>query len=86
MNLWPSTLRAALAGGLAAGAVAATFSVVIVEPTVRLALAVEDSRGAMDIPTKGAWRGRLPIPGRDVVVPSRCRCPPRRRFEAAPGR
>ena len=48
MNLWPSTLRAALAGGLAAGVVAATFSVVVVEPTVRAALAVEDSRTAME--------------------------------------
>ena len=48
MNLWPSTLRAALAGGLAAGAVAATFSVVVVEPTIRLALAVEESRTAME--------------------------------------
>jgi predicted cobalt transporter CbtA len=48
MNLWPSTLRAALAGGLAAGAVAATFSMVVVEPTIRLALAVEDSRTTME--------------------------------------
>jgi predicted cobalt transporter CbtA len=48
VNLWPSTLRAALAGGLAAGAVAATFSMVVVEPTTRLALAVEDSRTTME--------------------------------------
>jgi len=48
MNLWPSTFRASLAGGLAAGGVAAVFSVVVVEPTVRLALEVEQSRAAMD--------------------------------------
>ena len=48
MNLWPSTLRAALTSGLAAGVVAAAFSFVVVEPTVRLALAVEESRTAME--------------------------------------
>jgi predicted cobalt transporter CbtA len=48
MNLWPSTLRAALTGGLAAGGVAAAFSFVVVEPTVRLALAVEESRTATE--------------------------------------
>ncbi|MFI6830136.1 CbtA family protein [Kribbella sp. NPDC050241] len=48
MNLWPSTFRASLAGGLAAGGVAAVFSFVVVEPTVRLALEVEESRAAAD--------------------------------------
>ncbi len=48
MNLWPSTLRASVAGGLAGGAVAAAFTVVVVEPTIRLALAVEESRIAME--------------------------------------
>jgi predicted cobalt transporter CbtA len=48
MNLWPSTFRASLAGGLAAGGVAAVFSVVVVEPTVRLALVVEESRAAAE--------------------------------------
>jgi hypothetical protein len=46
MNLWPSTLRASLAGGLAAGGIAAVFTLVVVEPTIRLALAVEEARGA----------------------------------------
>ncbi|TCC62327.1 hypothetical protein E0H73_16665 [Kribbella pittospori] len=48
MNPWPSTFRASLAGGLAAGGVAAVFSFVVVEPTVRLALEVEESRAAME--------------------------------------
>jgi predicted cobalt transporter CbtA len=48
MNLWPSTFRASLAGGLAAGGAAAVFSFVVVEPTVRLALEVEESRAAME--------------------------------------
>ncbi|WUJ70309.1 CbtA family protein [Kribbella soli] len=48
MNLWPSTFRAALGGGLAAGGVAAAFSFLIVEPTVKVALAVEENRTAME--------------------------------------
>jgi len=48
MNPWPSTFRASVVGGLAAGVAAAAFTVVVVEPTIRLALAVEDSRAAME--------------------------------------
>ncbi len=48
MNPWSSTFRASLIGGLAAGVVAAAFTVVVVEPTIRVALAVEESRGAME--------------------------------------
>jgi len=46
MNSWSSTLRASLLGGLAAGVAAAVFSVLLLEPTIRLALKVEDARNA----------------------------------------
>ena len=48
MNLWPSTLRASLLGGLAAGGVAAVFTLLVVEPTIRLALVVEEARTAAE--------------------------------------
>jgi hypothetical protein len=47
MNRWSSTLKASLLGGLAAGAVAAPFTLVIMEPTIRAALRVEDGRHAV---------------------------------------
>ncbi len=48
MSLWPATLRASLIGGAAAGCAAAAFSLLVVEPTIRLALAVEDGRAAAE--------------------------------------
>jgi predicted cobalt transporter CbtA len=54
MSLWPTTLRASLVGGVAAGGAAATFSLLVVEPTIRLALAVEDSRATAEHSHGGA--------------------------------
>jgi len=48
MDLWRSTFRAAVGGGLAAGAVAAAFTLVVVEPAIRQALTVEENRAAME--------------------------------------
>lgn len=48
MSLWPSTLRASLIGGAAAGSAAAAFSLLVVEPTIRIALAVEESRATAE--------------------------------------
>lgn len=48
MTLWRSTLRASLLAGLAAGVVAAAFTFVVLEPTIKVALAIEDARGAAE--------------------------------------
>jgi predicted cobalt transporter CbtA len=48
MNLWRTTLRASLLGGLAAGGLAAAFTFLVLEPTIKLALAIEDSRTAAE--------------------------------------
>jgi predicted cobalt transporter CbtA len=48
MSLWPTTLRASLIGGAAAGCAAAAFSLLVVEPTIRLALAVEEGRATAE--------------------------------------
>lgn len=71
MNLWPSTLRAALTAGLVAGGAAAVFSVVVVEPTIRLALAVEDSRTAVEHhthETELVSRGQQQVGGAIAVI------------------
>jgi putative cobalt transporter subunit CbtA len=47
-NLWRSTVRASLLGGLSAGGVAALFTLVVMEPTIRLALTVEEARAAAE--------------------------------------
>ncbi|GAA1127124.1 CbtA family protein [Nocardioides aquiterrae] len=46
MSLWRTSLRASLLGGLAAGGVAAAFTLLVLEPTIKLALAIEDARSA----------------------------------------
>lgn len=46
MTMWRSTLRASLLAGLAAGGVSAAFAYVVLEPTIKVALAIEDARGA----------------------------------------
>lgn len=48
MTLWRSTLGASLLGGLAAGGVAAVFTHVVIGPTIKVALAIEDARGAAE--------------------------------------
>ena len=48
MSLWRTSLRASLLGGLAAGGVAAAFTFLVLEPTIKLALAIEDSRNAAE--------------------------------------
>jgi hypothetical protein len=54
MNLWRSTLRASLLGGLAAGGAAAAFTFLVLEPTIKLALAIEESRGPAEHSHGGA--------------------------------
>ncbi|GAB6984905.1 CbtA family protein [Nocardioides pyridinolyticus] len=46
MSRWHTNLRASLLGGLAAGGVAAAFTLLVLEPTIELALAIEESRTA----------------------------------------
>jgi predicted cobalt transporter CbtA len=48
MSLWRTSLRASLLGGLAAGGLAAVFTFLVLEPTIKLALAIEDSRNAAE--------------------------------------
>jgi predicted cobalt transporter CbtA len=45
MTVWRSTIRASLLAGLAAGGVAAVFTYVVLEPSIKVALAIEDARG-----------------------------------------